>query len=214
MLIKHIGHAEFLVETESGLRIVIDPYDESCGYPVEKLQADVALVSHHHHDHDAVNLLEGSPRTIDKAGEYTLESGILLTAVAGDHDDAGGAKRGKTLHFLLEAEGLRVVHLGDLGCRLTPENAEKLKNPDILMVPVGGFYTIDAAQAKETAEQLNARTILPMHYRTKYNADWPISGPEDFLELFASGDIQKDGEILRVTRGDRTCQPKVFMFKE
>jgi hypothetical protein len=100
------------------------------------------------------------------------------------------------------------------GDAIVPENAEKLKNPDILMVPVGGFYTIDAAQAKETAEQLNARTILPMHYRTKYNADWPISGPEDFLELFASGDIQKDGEILRVTRGDRTCQPKVFMFKE
>ena len=213
MLISHIGHAEFLIETEGGMRIVIDPYDESCGYPVMPLAADVALVSHHHHDHDAVALLEGSPRVIDAEGEYTLESGIRLTALTGDHDDAGGSKRGKTLHFLLEAEGLRLVHLGDLGCALTPENAANLKNPDILMIPVGGFFTIGAEQARDVAEQLNARTILPMHYKTRYNADWPISGPEEFLKLYDPKEIRQGGEILRVTRGDRSCPPKVFVFK-
>lgn len=214
MLIQHIGHAEFLIETGSGMRIVTDPYDESCGYPVRKIRADVALVSHHHHDHDAVNLLEGNPRVIDTAGEYTLETGIRLTAVTGDHDDAQGAKRGKTLHFLLEAEGLRVVHLGDLGCALTEENARILKHPDILMIPVGGFYTISAALARETADRLEAGTILPMHYRTKFNANWPISGPEDFLALFGKEEIRRDGEALRITRGDRECQPKVFLFKQ
>ena len=214
MLIRHIGHAEFLIETESGLRIVTDPYDASCGYPVQKLTADVALVSHHHHDHDAVDLLEGNPRVIDAAGEYTLESGVTLTALTGDHDEEGGTKRGKTLHFLLEAEGLKAVHLGDLGTGLTRENAERLKNPDILMIPVGGFYTIDAAQAKAAAEELNARTILPMHYKTRYNADWPISGPEAFLALYDKADIREGGEILRVTRGDRSCQPKVFLFAQ
>ena len=186
MLIRHIGHAEFLIETESGLKIVIDPYDASCGYPVEKLTADVALVSHHHHDHDAADLLEGNPRVIDAAGEYTPESGVKLTALTGDHDEAGGTKRGKTLHFLLEAEGLKAAHLGDLGTELT----------------------------RETAEQLGARIILPMHYKTRYNADWPISGPEAFLDLYDKADIREGGEILRVTRGDRSCQPKVFLFAQ
>ena len=214
MLIQHIGHAEFLIELQSGLRIVIDPYDASCGYPVTPLAADVVLISHHHHDHDAAENVLGSPRMMDRPGEYTLESGALLTAVEGDHDDAGGTKRGKTLHFLIEAEGLRAVHLGDLGTRLTAENAAILKAPDLLMIPVGGFFTIDAAQAKATADQLEARTILPMHYKTKYNADWPIEGPEPFLKLYDEKEICRGGNALRVTRGDRNCQPKVFLFGE
>ena len=84
----------------------------------------------------------------------------------------------------------------------------------MLMIPVGGFYTIDALQAKAIAEELNARTILPMHYKTRYNADWPISGPEAFLDLYDKADIREGGEILRVTRGDRSCQPKVFLFEQ
>ncbi len=214
MLIEHIGHAEFLIETGSGFRIVIDPYDRSCGYPVRPIRADAALVSHHHHDHDAVELLEGNPRVIDAAGEYTLESGLQVTAVLGDHDDARGEKRGKTLHFLIETEGLRVVHLGDLGCALPPEHAKTLRRPDVLMIPVGGYYTIDAKAARETAEELEAGTILPMHYKTRYTADWPISGPEEFLKLYEGADIRRDGEVLRITRGDRSCQPKVFLFKQ
>ena len=157
MLIQHIGHAEFLIVTESGVRIVTDPYDASCGYPLHKTAADIALVSHHHHDHDAVENLKGEPRVIDKAGQYTPEPDVKVTALKGFHDDEQGSKRGETLLFLIEAEGLRVVHLGDLGCPLDEAQLEQLKNPDVLMIPVGGFYTIDADQAKQIADQLNAR---------------------------------------------------------
>ena len=212
MLIQHIGHAEFLLETESGLRIVIDPYDASCGYPMRRISADVCLVSHHHHDHDAVDQVEGSPRIIDAPGNYTLETGARVTALEGDHDDAGGAKRGKTLHFLVETEGLRVAHLGDLGCPLTAENAAALRAPDVLMIPVGGFFTIDAAQARETAERLDARVILPMHYKTRHNQSWPIAGVEDFLALYPNAEIRRDAEALRITRGDRACHPKIVLF--
>ena len=98
MLIRHIGHAEFLIETESGVRIVTDPYDGSCGYPMKRMTADVALVSHHHHDHDAVDTLNGLPRIIDREGVYTPEPGLRITAVKGWHDDAEGKKRGEKDH--------------------------------------------------------------------------------------------------------------------
>ena len=212
MLFQHIGHAEFLIETESGVRIATDPYDEGCGYPLRKVTADIALVSHHHHDHDAVDNLAGAPRVIDAAGSYTPEQGVKVTAVRGFHDDAGGAKRGETLLFLIEAEGLRIVHLGDLGCALDGEQLAVLKAPDVLMIPVGGFFTIDAAQAKEIADRLGARIILPMHYKTEYNQGWPITGPEPFLAQYGPAEIIRGAEALRVTKEDMECQAKVVMF--
>jgi len=214
MLIKHIGHAEFLIETESGVRIVTDPYDAGCGYPLRQVTADVALISHHHHDHDAVENLKGKPRVIDTAGSFTPEPDVKITAVRGFHDDAGGAKRGETLLFLVETEGLRIIHLGDLGCGLEAGQLEILKNPDVLMIPVGGFYTIDAQQARDTAAQLGARIILPMHYKTGYNSDWPIADREGFLSLYDHDVICREAEALRVTKSDMECQPKVVVFKQ
>ena len=212
MLIKHIGHAEFLIETENSVRIATDPYDAGCGYPVRKVTADVALVSHHHHDHDAVENLKGQPRIIDTAGSFTPESGVKITAVKGFHDSEGGSKRGETLLFLIETEGLRIVHLGDLGCGLNAEQLKVLETPDVLMIPVGGFYTIDAEQAKETASQLKARVILPMHYRTEYNRDWPIADAEAFLSLYDPAAICRGAQGLRITKEDMECQPKIVVF--
>ena len=213
MLIQHIGHAEFLVETESGVIIVTDPYDENCGYPVRSVGTDIALISHGHHDHNATENLSGNFRVLDQAGIYQPEPDVRITAIRGFHDDVKGAKRGETLLFMIETEDLRVVHLGDLGCMVDDEQIRILRNPDVLMIPVGGFYTIDGKQATQVAASLNPRVILPMHYRTKYNADWPISGPEDFLEGYSETDIFRDAEALRVTAGDMECQPKVVLFK-
>ena len=212
MLIRHIGHAEFLIETENAVRIVTDPYDAGCGYPIRSVGAEIALVSHHHHDHDAVENLQGKPVIIDQAGLYTPAEGVRITAVRGYHDDEQGAKRGETLLFLIETEGLRIVHLGDLGEMLSDEQVSILHDPDVLMIPVGGFYTIDSRQAQGTAARLNAKVILPMHYRTKYNAEWPISGPEVFLEGYPNEEVCEGTEALRVTKKDMMCQPKVVLF--
>lgn len=214
MLIRHIGHAEFCLETENGIRIVTDPYDEECGYPVEKLNAEIALVSHGHHDHNAVENIAGEPAVIDKAGIYTPDSGVRITAIKSWHDAAQGAQRGETLLFLIEAEGLRIAHLGDLGCIPDDQQIRQLQNPDILMIPVGGFFTIDGKTARVIADKLNARIILPMHYRTKYNAGWPISGPEEFLEGFDEKEIMTETEALRVTDGDKACHPRVVLFRQ
>ena len=212
MLLTHIGHAEFRIETEGGVRIVTDPFDASCGYPLKQIEADVALISHQHHDHNAVENLAGDPAMIDREGSYEPRPCVRVTAIQGFHDEVQGAKRGTTLLFLIETEGLRVVHLGDLGDRLSPEQEEILQSPDILMIPVGGFYTIDGDQAAETAERLHARIILPMHYKTQYNADWPISGPEVFLKHFREADICRGAEALRVARGDLSCHPRVVLL--
>ena len=212
MLIQHMGHAEFLLVTESGYRIVMDPYDASCGYPIQKIGADAVLVSHHHHDHDAVENVTGNPRIIDTAGNYTLCSDVRLTALEAFHDDAQGSKRGKTLLFILESEGMKMAHLGDLGDDLTAEQREKLKGVDILMIPVGGYFTIDAKKAREIAESLAAKIILPMHYKTAYNAGWPIEGPEAFTGLYAPEEIRTDGVALRVTKADLACHPHVVVL--
>ncbi|MBR2822349.1 MAG: MBL fold metallo-hydrolase [Clostridia bacterium] len=212
MLIRHIGHAEFLITLESGFRIVTDPFDASVGYPVPSLEADGVLVSHHHHDHDAVDLVGGHPQVIDYAGIHTFAPDVKVTGILADHDHEGGAKRGKTLLFLLEAEGLRVAHLGDLGCLLDADQLEALGQVDILLLPVGGFYTIDAETAFRVAEQVDPRVIIPMHYRTAYNADWPITPVEDFTRLFDPASVRSGSDLLRVTRGDLVCQPRVAVL--
>lgn len=214
MLFQHIGHAEFLIETESGFRIVTDPYDAGCGYPIRKAAADEVLVSHHHHDHDAVENLSGNPRVVDREGVHTPEQGIRITAIPGWHDDSEGSKRGPTLLFLIESEGLRIAHLGDLGCALSDEQVEVLNSVDVLMIPVGGFFTIDANMAKEVADRLKARVILPMHYKTKYNSEWPIMGPEPFEKLYNPDRIRKECDVLRITKEDLDCQPEVVFFRE
>ena len=212
MLIEHIGHAEFLLTLESGFRIVTDPYDGSVGYPVRFVEADGVLVSHHHSDHDAVENVSGSPQIIDYAGLHTFAPGLTVTGILADHDDREGALRGKTLLFLLEAEDLRLVHLGDLGCLLDADQLEALGQADILLLPVGGFYTIDARTARDVAEQLDPRIIIPMHYRTEANADWPIGPVEDFTRLFDPSQIRSGSDILRVTKGDLSCQPHIVVL--
>lgn len=212
MLIQHIGHAEFLITLESGFRIVTDPFDASVGYPISSLEADGVLVSHHHHDHDAVDQIGGNPQVIDYAGLHTFAPDVKVTGILADHDDVGGSKRGKTLLFLLEAEGLRVAHLGDLGCLLDADQLEALGQVDILMVPVGGFYTIDAETAFQVVEQLDPRVIIPMHYRTEYNAEWPIGPVKDFTRLFDPASVRSGSNLIRITKNDLVCQPRVSVL--
>lgn len=210
MIITCIGHAKFLIELENGMRIVTDPYDDTCGYPVTPLAADVVLVSHQHHDHCAMETISGYTQVIDKPGIHTLAPDVRVTAIEANHDESGGSQRGKTLLFLLEAEDLRIVHLGDLGHLPTRSQRTALAPADVLMIPVGGYYTIDAPTARETAAQLQARVILPMHYRTKANESWPIAPVEDFTRLYREHECV---DLLRITARDLDCQPVLAVLK-
>ena len=174
MKITWLGHSCFCVESE-GYRIVLDPYLSVRGYAPLHVRANRVLCSHEHFDHncrEAVTLEEGvlSP--------FTVETAATL------HDNRGGTLRGQNTVHILRAEGRTVVHLGDLGHQLMQEQAAKLKGCDVLLIPVGGTYTIDAAGAKQVTEMLRPRVIVPMHYRRGELGFDNIGALDDFLCLF------------------------------
>ena len=179
MKITWHGHSCFCVES-AGYRIVLDPYLSVRGYAPLHVTANEVLCSHEHFDHncrDAVTLEESGP------SPFTVET------VAACHDDQGGKLRGRNTVHILRAEGLTVVHLGDLGHQLTAEQAEKLRGCDVLLLPVGGTYTVDATGARQVAEAVAPRIIVPMHYRRGAIGFDNIGALEDFLALFPAEQV-------------------------
>ena len=179
MRITWLGHACFVVEHE-GYRVVIDPFRDVPGFADVSVEADMVLCSHSHFDHahtDGVTLREG------RANPFTVET------VETFHDEEGGALRGKNTVHILRAGGLKVVHLGDLGHRLTREQAEKLWDCDVLMVPVGGTYTVDHAGAISAQAWLLPRVTIPMHYRGDDFGFDNIDTVDEFLNYFAPADV-------------------------
>ena len=211
MIIECIAHAEFLIELADGYRIVTDPYNAETGYPVHEIRADAVLVSHGHGDHSAVENVKGWTVKIDRPGSYTLSPGVTVEAIPCFHDDVQGAKRGSNLIFVLKAEGLTVAHLGDLGHLPDADLAARIGPVDILMIPVGGFFTIDADTAVDVVRLLKARVILPMHYRTEANAGWPIAPVDDFIG--AMGVKAETLRLLRVTAEDLGLQPRLAVLE-
>lgn len=182
MRIQWLGHACFLLES-GNRRLLTDPFDATVGYPLPRVTVDYVTVSHQHHDHNHVAALPGNPRIIDRPGRYVLD-GLEVNGIPTFHDGERGAKRGPNTVFVMECEGLRVCHLGDLGHLPGSDQVAAIGKVDVLCIPVGGFYTINAAEAVETARTLAPAVILPMHYKTDY-IDFPIAPVEDFTKHFA-----------------------------
>ncbi|MGQ9610633.1 MAG: MBL fold metallo-hydrolase [bacterium] len=177
--VQWLGHACFLITSSNGKRVLTDPYGSGIGYDVPSVEADVVLVSHSHFDHNNVSMAKGNPQIVNTVGE-TSASGISFLGVLSDHDDAGGSKRGKNIIFVWEMEGARLAHLGDLGIVLTDDQIKSVGKVDILFIPVGGTYTIDAKQATKVVELLSPKMVFPMHYKTDVTS-LPIAKVDDFL---------------------------------
>lgn len=204
MQITYLGHATFLIDGD-GTKVLIDPYDEKVGYPIPSVDAEAVLVSHEHGDHTNVAMAKGKPQVLRGLSDGDWRKivkqplgKITVSSVPTYHDDTQGSQRGRNTIFILETEGLRVVHLGDLGHLLDHSHTTVIGRPDVVMIPVGGHYTIDAAQAMQVLDQLQPKVVIPMHYKTEVNAGWPIGALEGFTGVI--GQTKTVGHTVTVDR--------------
>jgi len=162
MIITWLGHSAFKIESKD-ITLVTDPYDPKIGFKFPKITADIVTISHDHFDHAYAEGVAGEPFIIDSAGEYEIKE-VFVMGLPSFHDKKEGADRGGNIIYKIELENITIAHLGDLGHVLTDEQTEKLQGVDILMIPVGGNYTIDYQEAMEIINQLEPRVVIPMHY--------------------------------------------------
>jgi Predicted Zn-dependent hydrolases of the beta-lactamase fold len=182
MKIKWLGHSCFLITSKDGVRIITDPYAVGGGInysPVEET-ADIVVVSHSHGDHSNVSAVRGKPEVIKSSG-VKIARGIRFRGIATYHDTLQGKQRGDNTVFCFNIDNIGLCHLGDLGHLLTPEHINEIGAVDILFIPVGGFYTIDAVAASQVCEQLKPKVVIPMHFKTPECA-YPIASVDDFLK--------------------------------
>ena len=203
MKLRYLGHAAFELELTDGRRIVLDPYesgsyDGALAYGPIAGPHDIAIISHDHPDHRFEGVVSQAGTVWDTAGETEID-GIRITSIPTFHDETEGSERGSNLISIVEADGVRVAHLGDLGHAITKAEVPALEGVDVMIIPVGGYFTIDAATAKGIVEEFSPKIVVPMHYKTG-KCGFPIASVDDFTMLM--GDFNEaGGSELDLTAG-------------
>jgi L-ascorbate metabolism protein UlaG (beta-lactamase superfamily) len=185
MKIKWYGHAAFLITSDEGTKIIIDPYEPGAfggqlSYGKIKDQADIVLTSHDHADHNYTQDLPGTPQVVKGSGSKTLK-GVSMKGISTYHDPSKGSERGANTIFTITINNIQVCHLGDLGHLLSAKELAEVGPVDILLIPVGGFFTIHPKEATSVAEQIKPRILIPMHFKTG-KCGFSIAPVEDFLK--------------------------------
>lgn len=190
MKLQWLGHSAFRLIESTGASVITDPYEASTvGYGMAYLPCDAITSSHGHSDHNNFKGVKGNPVIINQMGTFDI-GGIEIHSIASHHDNDGGAARGKNIIYKYRLDGVTVCHMGDVGEECTPELLEQLIPVNILLIPVGGNYTIDAEQAKEYVDRIMPDVVIPMHYKIKHT-ELNIDKVDNFLKLF-----DEDTEIV------------------
>lgn len=193
MDIYPLGHSSFRIKGKVAT-VVTDPFDPAMvGLKFPKVEsADLVTVSHGHPDHNHVALVGGTPFVISGPGEYEV-AGVTVVGYGSFHDDKKGEERGKNTIYKMTVDGIRIAHLGDLGHKLSEELVDKLGDVDILLLPVGGFYTVDAATAVEVVSQIEPLVVIPMHYKREGMGKGfeEVEGVDKFLKLMGAEGVEK-----------------------
>ncbi len=164
MDITYLGHSAFRISGKNAV-VVTDPFDpKMVGLKFPKVKAQIVTVSHNHDDHNNVNAVSDIKKVVDGVGEYEIE-GISIIGIPSYHDNEMGKKRGKNVIYLIEVDGVRICHLGDLGHTLPKDLVDDIGEVDVLMIPVGGEYTIGPADAEKVVRDIDPKVIIPMHYK-------------------------------------------------
>jgi L-ascorbate metabolism protein UlaG (beta-lactamase superfamily) len=190
MEIIYLGLSSFKIKGKSA-SVVTDPYDEhKAGLKFPKLEADAVSVSHEHDNHSNISVLQNSPVVIAGPGEYEVK-GIKVLGIPTFHDSSLGAERGKNVIYKFDVDGVSVLHCGDLGHKLSEKEVEIIDKVDILLLPVGGTYTINSEVAIEVISQLEPKVVIPMHYK-KQGLNEEIYGKLTGVETFLK-EMGKEG---------------------
>ena len=202
MQISWLGHAAFRLQgktTSDVISIVTDPYkSEKVGLKMPHVEADIVTISHDHDDHNGLEAIKGEPFVIRGAGEYEVK-GVYIEGIESYHDDEKGAKRGNNIIYRFELEDISIAHLGDLGHELTDKQLERLEGTDIVLIPVGGVYTIDAQKAVSVINQIEPRIVIPMHYSLP-GLKFDLGTVDQFLKAIAVKPRKE--EKLKITKKD------------
>jgi len=212
MKIKWLGVASFLMTTESGIRIILDPYKS--GGPIKSAEytgpADIVTVSHEHGDHNNTAVIQGNPVIVKSVNPVDVK-GIKIYGVAAYHDEVQGKKRGRNTVFCFDIDGLHLCHCGDLGHMLNDEQIKQIGPVDILLTPVGGLWAIDAATAWELAQKLHAKIVIPMHYHDE-RCDFPVAGVDEFLKGKKNVQLVNSSEI-EFKKGKLPAETQIIVLK-
>ena len=187
MKLEWIGHSCFRLTASDGTVVITDPYDAKTGYEMIPLQADLVTMSHEHGDHNCEQMLAGSPKIVHDA-EEAQAGGVRTRAVMSYHDDAQGAKRGPNALRIFDIDGLKVVHMGDQGCMPDADVLAAIEGADVMLIPCGGFFTVDAAGAKAIVDAAKPRLVVPMHVRMKKGGFPLLATVKPFLKLMGAKD--------------------------
>jgi L-ascorbate metabolism protein UlaG (beta-lactamase superfamily) len=163
MDITYLGHASFRLKGKTST-LITDPFGEYIGIKFPKISADIVTVSHEHNDHSDISRISEVKRVIEGPGEYEV-AGVSIIGLPTFHDDKKGSERGRNTIYMIEMDDLRIIHLGDLGHRLSEDMLEELGSVDILLIPVGGVYTIGPTEAGEIVRDIEPSIVIPMHYK-------------------------------------------------
>ena len=193
MIIQWIGHSSFHIRGSK--TIITDPY-EGIGLDFPELKADIVTVSHGHHDHNAVQMVAGEPAVVADAGIRRVGN-VSVAGYNTYHDEEKGAKRGRNVIYVINMDGIKIAHLGDLGCMPDDSIMGAITGVDVLLIPIGGNYTIDGKTAAKIVAEVKPRTVIPMHYKTP-GLQVNVSGNEEFLALMENVQ-QVEGSRLELT---------------
>lgn len=215
MKIKWYGHAAFKLTTDTGVRIIIDPYESGAfggalSYGKITEEADIVLTSHDHNDHNYTKDIKGNFTQIKKAGSHDVKD-IKIKAVHTHHDPSKGRERGDNLIFVVEADGLTLAHMGDLGHTLEKGTVGEIGKVDVLLLPVGGTYTIDAGEATMVIHDIKPAIIIPMHFKTE-KCDFPVAKVEEFTAGKAGVTAAKASEI-EVNKAGLPAEPEIIVME-